>query len=82
MLIKDLAVSKTLDRAALAEVRGGAFDYTSIFGSVLFGSPVSTTNLNYNEYNTTIKHQTANVNQNTLALFGSVASSNVTIIQA
>ena len=81
MMIKDLAASRTLDRAALADVRGGAFDTTSIAGSVLFGSPVTTTNVNYSEYNYNYKYQQASVNQNTLALFGSVAGSNAGIVQ-
>ena len=80
MMIKDLAASRTLDSAALAEVRGGAFDATSIWGSALFGSPVTVRNENYTEYNYDYDYKHANVQQNTLALFGSAAASNPTIV--
>ena len=82
MMIKDLAVSKTLDRAAMTEVGGGFANRTDIWRSALFGSPVTTTNVDtyISNYSVDVKH--ADVRQNTLALFGSAAASNATIVQA
>ena len=82
MMIKDLAVSTTLDRAAMTEVAGGLANRTDIWRSALFGSPVTTTNVDTYISNYSFDSKVANVQQNTLALFGSAAASNATIIQA
>ena len=81
LMIKDLAESKTLDRAAMAEVAGGLANRTDIWRSVLFGSPVTTSNVDVyvSNYSLDVKH--TDVRQNTLALFGSAAVSNASVMQ-
>ena len=81
LMIKDLPESKTLDRAALAEVRGGFLNATAVRRSVLFGSPVSATNVDTYVSNYSSEVKLADVRQNTLALFGSAAVSNASVTQ-
>ena len=81
LMIVDLKMDEKLDAKALSAVRGGLADISSIYDSALIGSPV--TSRFYNEYNEYHFADTkvANVEQNTLALFGSQAASNAVVMQ-
>jgi hypothetical protein len=81
LMIVDLKMDEKLDGKALAAVRGGFVDSAWIYDSALIGSPV--TSSFYNEYNAYYfaDNKTANVTQNTLALFGSQAASNAVVSQ-
>ena len=82
LAIVDLSMDEALDRKALGEIRGGAFDWASIDHSFLLGSPVTSEFTNVATYETIAINREANVTQNTLALFGSQAVSNASVIQS
>lgn len=81
LMIVDLKMDEKLDAKALSAVRGGFVDSSWISGSELIGSPVTSSFYNeYNEYHF-VDNKIANVEQNTLALFGSQAASNAVVMQ-
>ncbi len=82
LAISDLSLDEALDRKALGEVRGGAFDWASIDHSFLLGSPVTSEFTNIETFSAVEINREANVTQNTLALFGSQAVSNASVIQS
>ncbi len=81
LMIVDLKMDEKLDAKALSAVRGGLVDTAWIAHSELIGSPVTSSFYNeYNEYHFA-DTKVANVEQNTLALFGSQAASNAVVTQ-